>query len=250
MMKRRANFFLFHSGMSQGFTLIEVTITLTILAFILLIIFGAFRMGVSAWEKGDSLKDEYQKVRITSQLISRQFKSIVPYRVKTQKAEGNYLAFDGKPEALKFVSAVSIKARQPEGFVYAIYEFKQEGKEEGRLVLYEQRALNKDLFEEHPKEESGVSLCEGISKVRFEYYREENMEKNQPEGWVEEWNAKEEKELPRAIRMTMTCKNERNEELPITLLVSIPAWKPEVFGTFPTGLRGGIIQQRFQRSGY
>jgi general secretion pathway protein J len=244
-MRKKAKFSPLSKEKSQGFTLIEVTIALTILALILLIVFGAFRMGISAWEKGDSLKDEYQKVRITSQLITRQLKSILPYRVKTEKAEGNYIAFEGKYQTVRFVSAVSIKERQPEGFVYAIYEFKQEAKDQGRLVLYEQRALNKDLFEEHPKEEAGVSLCEGISEVRFEYYREENSEKNQQGNWVDEWNAKEEKELPRAIRMTMTCKNERKEEIPITFLVSIPAWKPEVLGVAPAGLRGRVIQQRF-----
>ena len=224
----------------------EVTITLTILGFIILIIFGAFRMGVSAWEKGDSLKEEYQRIRIASQLISRQLKSVVPYRVKTQKAEADYVAFEGKSQTVRFVSTVSTRTRRPEGFVYATYEFKQEGKDEGHLVLYEQRALNKDLFEEHPKEEEGVSLCEGISKVRFEYYREENVDKNQQGGWVDEWNAKVEKELPAAIRMTMTYKNERNEELPTTFLVSIPARKPEVLGLPSVG--GGAIQQRLQRS--
>ena len=247
-MRRRAKHFVFPKTTSQGFTLIEVTITLTILGFIVLIVFGAFRMGVSAWEKGDSVKDEYERVRIASQLISRQFKSIVPYRVKTQKAEGDYLAFEGKSQTVRFVSAVSTRARRPEGFVYAIYEFKQEGRDEGHLVLYEQRALNKDLFDGHPKEEEAVSLCEGISKVRFEYYREENVEKSQQGGWVDEWNAKEEKELPRAIRMTMTYKNERKEELPITFLVSIPACKPEAVGVAPVGLRP--VQQRYQRRGF
>ncbi len=242
-MRRKANFFVFPRAKRQGFTLIEVTITLTILGFIILIIFGAFRMGVSAWEKGDSLKDEYQRVRIASQLISRQLKSIVPYRVKTKKAEGDYVAFEGKSRTVRFVSTVSSRTRRPEGFVYAIYEFKQEGKDEGHLILYEQRALNKDLFDEHPKEDEGVSLCEGISKVSFEYYREENVEKNQSGGWVDEWNAKEEKELPRAIRMTMTYENEKKEELPVTFLVSIPAWKPEALAALPVG----AVQQRFQR---
>jgi prepilin-type N-terminal cleavage/methylation domain-containing protein len=248
MMRRRPKCFVFPKTTSQGFTLIEVTITLTILGFIVLIVFGAFRMGASAWEKGDSLKNEYEKVRIASQLISRQFKSVVPYRVKTQKAEGDYVAFEGKSQTVRFVSAVSAKARRPEGFVYAIYEFKQEGRDEGHLILYEQRALNKDLFEEHPKEEDGVSLCEGISKVKFEYYREENVEKNQQGGWVEEWNAKEEKELPRAIRMTMTYENKRKEELPITFFVSVPAWKPETLAVTPVGR--GPVQQRFRRPGY
>ncbi|MDO8958011.1 MAG: type II secretion system protein, partial [Deltaproteobacteria bacterium] len=46
-----------------GFTLVEVMITLTILGFILLMIFGVFRLGLSAWEKGENLKEDYQQVR-------------------------------------------------------------------------------------------------------------------------------------------------------------------------------------------
>ena len=247
MKRRKAKFFAFPKATRRGFTLIEVTITLTILGFIILIIFGAFRMGASAWEKGDSLKDEYQRVRIASQLISRQFKSIVPYRVKTQKAEGDYVAFEGKSQTVRFISAVPSKTRRSEGFVYVVYEFKQDAGDEGHLILYEKRALNKDLFDEYPKEDEGVTLCEGISKVKFEYYREENTEKNQQAGWVDEWNAKEEKELPRAIRMTMTYKNEKKEELPITFLASIPAWKPETIVALPAG--GVPLQQRLQRPG-
>ncbi len=215
-----------HDVGSSGFTLLEMVVTLTILGFILLIIFGAFRLGISAWEKGESSREEYQKVRAVSQLVSRQLKSMVPYKIKTEKAEGDYLAFEGSARSLKFVSALSMKAKQPEGFVYAIYEFKDGGNEGGRLVVYEQRVLiRKNFFEERPNEESGVPLIEGISDIRFEYYQEEDSLKNRKEGWVEEWNAKEEKELPRAVRMTVTYKSGQSEreETPMTLLASVSA---------------------------
>src|SRR5512136_910630 len=169
----KGQFALGWGGLSTtGFTLIEVVVTLTILGFILLIVFGAFRLGLSAWERGESTKEEYQKVRIVPQLMSHHIKSIVAYKIKPQQAEGEYLAFEGKAHSLNFVSALPIKARQPEGFVYAIYEFKGGGSKGGRLVLDEQRALNKDFFEEEPKDELAVSLRDGISNVRFEYYRE------------------------------------------------------------------------------
>jgi prepilin-type N-terminal cleavage/methylation domain-containing protein len=71
---------------SSGFTLIEVIVTLTILGFIVLMISGTFRLGLSSWEKGDSIKEDYQKIRMISQLVSRQMKSLVPYKIKTEKA--------------------------------------------------------------------------------------------------------------------------------------------------------------------
>jgi general secretion pathway protein J len=235
---------------TTGFTLIEVVVTLTVLGFILLIIFGTFRLGLSAWERGESTNEEYQKVRIISQLISQQIKSIVPYKIKTQKAEGDYLAFEGTARSLKFVSALPLKAKQPEGFVYAIYEFREEGGERGRLVLYEQRALNKDFFEEETKEELGVPLLEGVSNVRFEYYQDEDPAENRTGGWVEEWSAKEEKELPKAFRMTITQKNGKGkeEEFPITIMTSLPAYQFEEVRTGP--IRRGMIPQRVPRTGY
>ena len=237
---------------NRGFTLLEVMVTLTILGLILVVISEAFRLGLSAWERGESTREEYQKVRTISQLVCQQIKSSIPYKIKTQKAEGDYLAFEGKPHSIKFVSALPIKAREPQGFVYAIYEFQEEGNEGGRLVYYEQRVLNKNFFEEKPDEEMGVSLCEGISDVRFEYFREEDPEKNRTEGWFDEWNTKEEKELPKALRIKITLKNKKSEkeEVPLTLLVSISANRFEEIRTGPTRfVPPRMIRQRLQGGG-
>lgn len=233
----------------QGFTLIEVMITLTITGFILLIVFGSFRLGLSAWEKGESTKKTYQKVRILSELISQQIKSVVPYKIKAQKAEGDYLAFEGKAQSLKFVSAFSMRAKNPEGFVYAVYQFRKEG---SRFVLYEQRALNKDFFEEEPREELAVSLLEGVSDVRFEYYQKEDTLKSRAEGWVKDWSAKEEKELPEALKVTITYEQDEGgkAEIPLNLLVSMPAYQFEDVKKGRVAPLQRIIQERLRPTGY
>jgi prepilin-type N-terminal cleavage/methylation domain-containing protein len=214
-----------HVFSTTGFTLVEVVITLTILGFICLIIFGAFRLGLSAWDRGESVKDEYQRARIVSQLITQQVKSAVPFKIKPQQAEGDYLAFEGDAHSLKFVSSLPVRGKQPEGLVYAKYEFKEGGSEGGRLILYEEKALNKDFFAEEPKEERAASLLEGVSSVRFEYFREEDLSNNQQEEWVEEWKAKDEKRLPKALKMTIIRKNQKGEEeSPITVFASLPAF--------------------------
>jgi general secretion pathway protein J len=241
---------------TTGFTLLEVIVALTILGLMLIIIFGAFRLGLSAWARGETTKEDYQKLRTVSQLVSSQIRSIVPYKIKTEKAEGDYLAFEGKTRSVKFVSALPIRAKQAEGFVYATYEFEEESREGGRLILYEQRVLNKNFFEEQPKEELGVSLIEGISDLRFEYYRKGDPANNKTEGWVEEWNAKEEKELPSALRMTVTYKNKgekgEKEEVPLTVLASIQANQYEDLKRFigPTGLGRRTLVNTLRRQGY
>ena len=228
----------------SGFTLIEVVVTLTILGFILVIIFGAFRLGISAWDRGESIKEEYQKIRIVSQLVTRQVKSIVPYKIQTKKAEGDYLAFEGKAQSLRFVSALPVKTHQPEGFVYTIYQFKESDQNGGRLILYEQRVLNRDLLEEEPKEEIGIPLIEGISRILFEYYQEEDLSKNQTEAWLEEWSAKEKKELPKCLKMTVNFKDSKGKDPSFVLILPISAFQFEEIRTRPITRRA--IPERLQ----
>jgi len=200
-------------------------VTMTILGFFLLMIFGTFRLGLSAWEKGESTKEEYQRTRIVSQLIFQQMKSAIAYKVKTQKAEGDFLAFEGRARSLKFVSTLSLKARKPSGLVYAFYEFRGGGPGGGQLILYEGRVLNKDFLDEPPREEAMIPLLEGLADVRFEYYQEEDANKNKTEGWVEEWSAKEENALPTAMRVTVFPLKGAgwSEESPLRILASLPA---------------------------
>jgi hypothetical protein len=94
-------------------------------------------------------------------------------------------------------------------------------------------------------------LIEGISDIQFEYYRGEDPLKNREEGWVEEWDAKEEKELPRAVRMTVTYKSGQSEkeETPMILLASVAANRFEDVKAGPAGGFGvgRLVRERLLR---
>jgi hypothetical protein len=128
--------------------------------------------------------------------------------------------------------------------VYVHYEFQRNGKEDGALLLYEQRVLNRDFMKDPAKEETGIPLMERLQEVRFEYYREEDPQKNEAGEWVEEWNAQEIRELPRAVRITVVSqKGEKSEEGPLlTILASLPAHRYEEMRT--GSVAGGISRPR------
>ncbi len=235
-MKRSVKKISFSRGQPSGFTLMEVMVTFTILGFIILMVFGVFRLGLSAWEKGESTKDEYQRMRIASQLISQQLKSIFPYKIKSEKAEGDFLAFEGSARSVKFVSTLSLKSRKPSGLVYVVYEFEEGGKGGGRLLIYERRVTTKNFMEEETPSEEKVSLFQDLSDVRFEYYREEDPDNNRAGGWVEEWNAKEEKDLPKGIRVHLvpldTGKQNEAGSFPL-ITASLPANRYEDLNAGP-----------------
>jgi len=206
----------------SGFTLLELVVTLTILGFVLVMVLGLLRLGSTSWERGEAKVDHYQKQRVVLNLLSQQVKSSFPYKIKAQKAEGDYIAFLGAQDSLRFVSTFSITAKRPEGLVFVIYRV-EEGKDSGkRLKMFEKRVLNKDFMEETPEEEKFLTLLEDLSEFGFEYFQEGEEEEEIGE-WAESWDGKDKRELPSQIRMVAKWGGEKKErEETLTTLIAIP----------------------------
>ena len=206
----------------SGFTLLELVVTLTILGFVLVMVLGLLRLGSTSWERGEAKVDHYQKQRVVLNLLSQQVKSSFPYKIKAQKAEGDYIAFLGAQDSLRFVSTFSITAKRPEGLVFVIYRV-EEGKDSGkRLKMFEKRVLNKDFMEETPEEEKFLTLLEDLSEFGFEYFQEGEEEEEVGE-WAESWDGKDKRELPSQIRMVAKWGGEKKErEETLTTLIAIP----------------------------
>jgi general secretion pathway protein J len=205
-----------------GFTLLELVVTLTILGLVLVMVLGLLRLGSSSWERGEAKADHYQKQRIVLNLLSQQVKSSFPYKIKAQKAEGDYIAFLGARDSLRFVSTFSVTAKRPEGLVFVIYRV-EEGKDAGKILkVFEKRVLNKDFMEETPDEEKFLTLLEDLSEFGFEYFQEGEEEEEVGE-WAESWDGKDKRELPRQMRMVAKWGGgKREEEETLTTLVAIP----------------------------
>ncbi len=209
---------------TSGFTLLELIVTFTILSLVVVMTLGALRLGSAAWEKGEERAEKIQKKRIVFDLLSQQMKSSFPYRVKSQKAEADYLVFLGDGSSLRFVSAFSLRARRQEGLVFVIYKV-EEGASSGQgpQGVREANVEQKTLLEETPDEEQFLTLMDGLSDLKFEYF-EEADDKDTTGTWGESWDAKEKKVLPSQVKMTVTWKEKREEmEVPLPTLVSLPA---------------------------
>jgi general secretion pathway protein J len=212
---------------ASGFTLLELIVTFTILSLVVVMILGALRLGAASWERGEERVEKVQKKRIVFELLSQQMKSSFPYRIKSQKAEADFLAFQGERTSLRFVSAFSIRARKQEGLVFVIYKVEEERASGKILKVYEKRVLNKNFLEETPDEEQFFTVTDGLSDLSFEYFDEGPVEgrgKDASGEWVESWDTKEKKALPSQVKITVTWKEKKAElEVPLPAVVSLPA---------------------------
>jgi len=208
---------------ASGFTLLELIVTFTILSLVVVMILGALRLGSASWERGEERVEKVQKKRIVFDLLSQQMRSSFPHRIKSQKAEADFLAFLGERTSLRFVSAFSIRARRQEGLVFVIYKVEEERTSGKILKVYEKRVLNKNFLEETPDEEQFFILTDGLSDLNFEYF-DEGEGKDASGEWVESWDTKEKKALPSQVKITVTWKEKKAElEIPLPAVVSLPA---------------------------
>jgi len=79
-----------------GFTLLEIVIALTALALVTVICYGAFHLGIRAMERGEVAVVAAQRLRVATDVIIRQVKSIVPYKARNRDDE-EYVFFMGRP---------------------------------------------------------------------------------------------------------------------------------------------------------
>ncbi len=191
----------------------ELLISMTILSLITLLVFGAFRVGIRAWERGERDIDAHQRERIVLDLITRQIASIPVDTVQGLEA----FAMKGDQKSLAFVSDIHLVPANTFGMVYVIYRV-EEGEDDGEILSLSER--NVVLMVEDPDMDSDELFTEliGSTEIAFAYLKRSEGEEV-PE-WQETWDPESETGFPLAVRVTL----KRGEDKPsVTAVARIAA---------------------------
>lgn len=203
----------------RGFTLLELMLSLTILGVVLLIIFGALRVGTRAWEKGEKELAVHQRQRAVLGLLSQQIASACIYEMKMG---GKSFYFKGSEETMEFISRSPIVPGARTGVVFVKYSI-QEGNGDGKkqLKLYEKDAgfMKEEDFESQRAEDL-FTLISGIQDLQFEYLKG-SKDKSETD-WQAFWDLSEKTGLPLAVKIIL---KQDEETVPINLIVPIPCQK-------------------------
>jgi general secretion pathway protein J len=190
----------------SGFTLLELMLSLAILGVVLLIIFGALRIGTRAWEKGEKDVEIQQRRRAVLDLIQKQIASACLYEIKTGD-EAFY--FKGSETEIEFVSRSPIAPGSRSGIVYVKYSAGEgDQNEKMTLVLYERDMIfmKKEDFSSDAEEYS-LKLMSGFQNLQFEYLK--MAEDGSETSWQSNWDSSgDNKEMPLAVKMTLDGESE------------------------------------------
>ncbi len=189
---------------ARGFTLIELLISITIIGVVLVVVMGAFRIGINAWEKGEADIETYQRQQIVLQLIKGQLASIQPAAIQKEGADP-YL-FLGNERTVEFVSDVSIVPGNRYGRVFVKYRLRQRAEGDGvSLEIYEKSLASgagQSVWE--PLDEAYHMLLDNMAGIRFAFLLKEA---DAPAQWLREWDPQAlDGELPEAVRLTLRAR--------------------------------------------
>lgn len=168
-----------------GFTLLELLISITLLAVIIALLTGAVRLGSRSVAAGEKKMEAQERFRTVIFLIDAQIQSQVPL---TYQEEGNTkYYFQAKAKTLRFATNYSIWGGK-RGYVIADYRIENDGSGkdimnaaelvpgmEGRrdVRFLEASSISFEYFWKEPGEEQGKwveSLTEGVAipeKIRI-----------------------------------------------------------------------------------
>lgn len=91
---------------SQGFTLLELLIGMTLVGFILSLLFAGLNLGTRSWEAGEQRMVASSRQAVVVDFIRRAIEQTYPLRWRV--GEEDRLAFAGEAESLRFVGTVAM----------------------------------------------------------------------------------------------------------------------------------------------
>jgi prepilin-type N-terminal cleavage/methylation domain-containing protein len=181
-------------GAASGFTLIEVVLALSIFALMAAILYGAFALGQSAVVKSQKSAGESQMRRSAGDLIGSYIHSAFPYRDSPQDAAP---FFDGEANSVTFVSAYS-HAMGGRGMAKIQISADEGASGRASLRLEETTPVRLNSDSGAVGQSQGLVLEENIRQFRIDYLNPQSED----DTWEENWDARERRSLPRAVRFT------------------------------------------------
>lgn len=213
-----------HPTISSGFTLLELMISLTIMGLILVLVFGALRIGARAWEKGERDVETHQRQRVVLDNLRRQIASVFLREIKAGEAEEGEakgkVFFRGDSEGMEFMSRVPMSPLTRTGVVYVKYVVREDdGGDTRRLLLYEKDGVFVNLEEDLDdiEDDEFFELITGAASIEFSYlygFEDEDEELQ----WQDKWDNDSEKDIPAAIKIAL---QEDADAAPIYVIVRL-----------------------------
>ncbi len=170
----------------NGFTLLELTISITMLALIVLVIAGALRLGYRSIESADRKIESTERMRISFHIIDSQIQSYIPLTY-IDNGERKYY-FKGNKTSMQFSTNYSVWGGE-RGYVVTTYDVVASDNNKHALLVTE-NTVGIEFARQ-------TKLLDNYNAIFFKYYYKDPTEEQGK--WIEEWT--DETTVPQKIRI-------------------------------------------------
>lgn len=202
---------------TNGFTLIELTVALVLLALIGSVLYGSLSLAGKSWNRGEAKSQQTDEMRLTEAFLRRTLTAQHPLRF--HKVVGQPLYFLGTSDSLAYAAA--LPGRAGGGMYYFRVGVVPNG-DSSRLTLT--RVIPDYAAQRLPPFDGAdySVLADGIAAVRFGYFgRDPGSADSVTPTWRERWD--DPQRLPDLIRVDVTPLH----GLPWPTLIVEPRLAPE-----------------------
>jgi len=203
---------------SRGFTLVELTIALVLMAAIAALLYGSLALAARSWDGGEAKSQQVADLRTTQTYLRGQLSADYPQRM--WKITGFPILFSGERDEIRY--AAPLPPRVAEGGVY--YFRVAVVKDGDRSLLVQQRMIPDVNALEIPefRDADRSVLAEGIAEIKIAYFgRAADAADIVAPTWLDRWDDKQ--RLPTLVRIDV--KPEKGPAWP-TLVIE-PRRSPE-----------------------
>lgn len=174
----------------SGFTLLELLISLAMVAVIVTTCLMAVRLATASREAGTQKADIHQRLRVLHERLNTSLRSahlifvpadsnsLLPDENKEQTDNSKILAFEGKPESLRFVTfGEKLMGGENSPSMHEVHFYLQKNEETGlmEVLLNERNFSPENFFKKDSHElETGQTLliAQDTAFLKFRYYYE------------------------------------------------------------------------------
>ena len=184
---------------AQGFTLLELLIGMTLVGFILTLLFAGLRLGIRSWDAGEQHMVTSSRQTIVVDFIRRTLEQTYPLNWRVDNED--QLAFAGEAESLRIVGPVPIHDGAASNYLIAFELADGDG---GRdLVMRWQMPDPREPGFAPLEDATPKVLVKAVKGVEFAYFGSES-DADEPT-WHDQWV--HQKALPELIRLQLTMEN-------------------------------------------
>jgi prepilin-type N-terminal cleavage/methylation domain-containing protein len=174
----------------SGFTLLELLISLAMVAVIVTFCLMAVRLATASREAGTQKADIHQRLRVLHErlnstlrsahliFVSAESESLLPDDKEEESNASKILAFEGKPESLRFVTfGEKLMGGENSPSMHEVHFYLQKNEETDLLeILLNERDFSpKNFFkQDSPDLDTGQTLriAQDVAYLKFRYYNE------------------------------------------------------------------------------